>query len=69
MTKHLSDDRIRACVSGVDDYTGKELRHLQTCSTCQAVQTVVIKALAAAFQEKKKPRSRARHPKKRKLQR
>jgi len=66
MDKHLSRSRIMDCVSGKRDYAAEELKHLTSCSTCQAVQTVIMKSRAAA--ENQNEERRSRRPNRRKRQ-
>jgi hypothetical protein len=54
MDQHLTEERIKACVSGKQDFTTQELKHLESCTKCQAVQTVIMRALAALSQTEKK---------------
>src|SRR5262249_46035064 len=66
MDKHLTRRRIMDCVSGKRDYAAEELKHLTSCSTCQAVQTVIMKSRAAA--ENQNEERRSRRPNRRKRQ-
>jgi hypothetical protein len=60
MARHPSRDRIRACVSGIEDFTDLELRHLRSCLRCQGVQTVVMKEKAVLPRNKTRPRRSTR---------